>query len=151
MNKQAFTLVEIIVVAIIVGLLGLMAIPNLTRMMNRSYAQDAMHNLIAIYAAQQNYAQNNGGGNTYLACADYNAINTGLGLSIASSGGLDYSCETVSNTCSATAAPGSQAGNFTMQVTLVNPITVTTTPAYCSGNSNPCCTAGGGAAGTSCP
>ncbi|MEI7998026.1 MAG: prepilin-type N-terminal cleavage/methylation domain-containing protein, partial [Candidatus Omnitrophota bacterium] len=58
-NKKGFTLLEIIVVSLIVGVLVLIAIPNFTNMLNRSYARQALTNLLAIYSAQQSYYMNN--------------------------------------------------------------------------------------------
>ena len=162
MNKNAFTLIEIIVVAVIVGILGMMTIPNMLKSVSRSYAQDAMHNLIALYAAQQNFAQNHGG-STYLSCGttlsdciNKNDPDTGLSLSIVSNGGIEYSCDKDALTCAAVSAES----NFTMKVSLKSSdsVNVTSSAVYCdsSGNPNsvhnPCCTtAGGGAPDSNCP
>jgi prepilin-type N-terminal cleavage/methylation domain-containing protein len=169
MNQKAFTLVEIIVTAIIVGLLGMMALPNFMKTMNRSYAQDALHSLVAIYSGEQNYSQNHGDNYCYSsttpACDSLSHINTALDLNIASSGDMTYSCDNVTKTCSAVAAAGSKAGGatgFTMKVSLdpAYSINVTDNPVYCDASGmpnsvgvghNPCCTAGGGAANANCP
>jgi prepilin-type N-terminal cleavage/methylation domain-containing protein len=160
MNNKGFTLIEIVVTAVIVGMLGVMGLPSMLKMMNRSYSQDALHNLIAIYAAEQNYAQNNSG--VFLDCnfTCINTADTGLGLGIASNGGLDYSCDATAKTCTATAAAGSQAGTFVMKVSLnsIHPINVTAAPVYCNNLTtpnytvhNPCCISGGGTANSNCP
>ena len=57
MYEKAFTLTEIVVAAAVVGMLTTVAIPGVGGFINRSYAYDAMNNLMAIYAAEQNYAQ----------------------------------------------------------------------------------------------
>lgn len=157
-NKNAFTLVEVITTAVIVGFLGMMAIPSMIKTVNRSYAKDAVHNLMTIYAAQQNYHQNNG--DVYKTCAGTDlstCINnaSGLGLAIVSSGGITYSCDATLTppVCTATAAAGSQAGTFTLQATLDSPITTMNEPVYCSSTTyNPCCTTADVAlAGKKCP
>ncbi len=144
---KAFTLVEIIVVLIIVAVLAAIAIPNFTGMTNRAYAQDAMRNLMAIYAAQVNYAQNSVGGVYCIAsCNSLSNIDTNLGLNIVSSGGTTYNCS--SGDCIATSS------SFTMQLVPGSPVNVGTVPVYCGSGSapyptNPCCS--GGAVGATCP
>lgn len=99
-NTKSFTLVELIIVAIIVGLLGFVAIPSMLKTVQRSYAKDAMNNLIAIYAAQKDYKQTH---NSYLMPCDLACINRsldtgGLGLNIVASGGnTNYLCDSVSS------------------------------------------------------
>ncbi len=151
MGTKAFTLVEVVVTAIIVGILAMTAIPNLLKSIQRSYGQDALRNLVAIYGAQQNYFQNNNG--AYLSPCTINCINgTGsasLGLNIVSTGGTVYSCP---NGTACTATNGN--ANFTMNATLGNPINIGSVPVYCGNGSppyanNPCCQ--GGTAGAVCP
>lgn len=147
-TKNAFTLIELAVVAIIIGILVLVGIPNMLKGVNRGYAQDAMRNLMAIYAAQQNFYQNNS--NVYFTCASADACNAGLGLNIVKNGGTDYSCDPAVGKCTAR-NPGATGTMFTMEVDLNSSVAVNTSPMYCvvSGQ-NPCCT--GGAAGwTYCP
>ena len=60
LHKQGFTLMEIIVVIIIIGLCLAFAFPNFTTPNEQSYALNAQNNLLAIYSAQQNYYNNNG-------------------------------------------------------------------------------------------
>ena len=93
-------MIELVVVAIIVGLLALVAVPNMIIGVNRGYAKDARNNLIAIYAAQQNYSQDHNGG--YLDCGNIACINTGLGLNIISNDGLQYTCIAANYICEAT-------------------------------------------------
>jgi prepilin-type N-terminal cleavage/methylation domain-containing protein len=145
MNRFGFTLIEIITVSFIVGILGLMAIPSLTGMVNRSYAQDAMHNLMAIYSAQKAWYNEN---------LSYTSTLGNLNLNLMSVGGLTYSC--TGTVC--TAQAGAVAGSFAMKISLAHPVNEPTTPVYCNDLStpnynthNPCCTAGGGAVNTRCP
>lgn len=150
MNQKAFTLVEIIIVGMILGILAMMILPDWVKTMNRSYAEDALHNLIAIYAGEQNYSQTHGG--NYFTGSGITAINSGLDLAI-SAGNITYNCDAATMLC--TAVGSATNGNFTMQVSLDpanSPINSPVTPVYCDGNHNPCCsTAGGGTAGLNCP
>lgn len=145
MLHKAFTLVEILVTAVILGLVAFMVIPNFTTAINRSYAQDAMHNLIAIYAAQQYYYQNNNSVYCTSSCNTYLNINTNLNLSIAPTGGVSYNCNPAAGTCASTPCCVATNTNFTMQVVLGNAINTgsVSAPQYCSGTLNPCCTGSG--------
>lgn len=152
---KAFTLIELIVVIVIVSILAVLFIPNIMKSIHQSYAKDAMHNLMTIYAAQQNYYQNN---STYLTCAstDLSACvnsSSGLDLSIISSGGITYTCDATVNPSVCTATGGAQAGTFTMNITLNTSPTSTGYPVYCSGTTyNPCCaTANASLFGLQCP
>src|SRR3569623_386348 len=124
---KAFTLIEIIAVAIIAGMLTMMALPSFTKMLRHSYGMDALHNLTAIYAAQQNYKQDSGG--SFCTTTDTSSTSSSLGLNIIVSGGLVYSCS--GNFCQA-AVTGVAAGTFTMQVDLTRPVTTVTNPVYCN-------------------
>jgi len=158
-NGKGFTLVEIIATSLIVGMLGMIAIPSMLKSVNHSYAQDVMHNLTAMYAAQQNYYQNNRAYKTCdsnLALKDcINDSDTGLGLSVVSTAGGDvtYGCDSATLSCEGIA--GSKSGNFRMKIDLSSPITANSSPVYCSsvpGAINPCCVdAVGTLAGKNCP
>jgi prepilin-type N-terminal cleavage/methylation domain-containing protein len=145
MNQKAFTLVEIAVAAVIVGILAMVAVTNMTRMSNRAYARDAYQNLTAIYIAQQDYAQNHGG--TFDGSATLAGLNTNLKMNIVSTNGIIYSCAALSQ-CSAT-----MGTVFTMKIHLRFDLK-TSRPEYCGGadpssTNNPCCQ--GGTAGDPCP
>jgi len=57
-NKNGFTLIEIIVVMIIIGILVAFAVPNYITYMQQGAANAAEYNLITIYNAQKNYLFN---------------------------------------------------------------------------------------------
>ena len=80
---------------VIVGILAAIAIPNFSKIMERSRLQDAKHNLMAIYAAQKD-RNARGDGYCVEGCADDIAqINDpagGLRLSIVDNG-FAYSCD----------------------------------------------------------
>jgi len=57
---KGFTLIEICVVMIIIGILVCIAMPNYYNAVTTSQLQAAEHNLMAIYAAQQKYYEDYG-------------------------------------------------------------------------------------------
>lgn len=163
MDKNSFTLIELAIVAIIVGLLALVAVPSMLKGVQRGYAKDAMRNLMVIYAAEQNYYQNNNGnyyflGNfgappTYDECDGRDGINTGLGTNIISSDSTHYCCKQPPTGpsqppfCFAI----NQNSNFTMFFDQNGQLTGNNSPLYC-GTNYPCCLiTGGQQAGSLCP
>ncbi len=152
-NKHAFTLVEIIVVLIIIGVLVAMAIPNYMIGVNRTYARDAMHNLLSIGAGQLTYKQNNPNYNyCTTACGDYASINNLLHLTITPELGMAYYCDqevqsgSVHPVCHAN---WTRSRIFDMILVLDSPENGGTVPVYCGNGNNPCCQ--GGTAGNICP
>ena len=72
-NKSGFTLLEILVVIIIVGVLASVAMPTLFRNVERSRATEALNTLGVIKRQMDGCAMQFGGTN-YTACATFNAI-----------------------------------------------------------------------------
>lgn len=162
MNRKAFTLIELTVVAIIVGLLALVAIPSMIKGVKRGYAKDAMYNLMALYAAQKEYAQNHGG--AYIYCGntgsmtDFSAcLNSGLGTNIIPRNSMIYICEDLGGDVLCQARKGAQ--EMIMRINTQYSITSGLSPVYCNGvggtasaSQNPCCWNNGTHGdGVSCP
>lgn len=59
-NETGFTLIEIIVTLIILGIVTAMILPSYTASILRGESQNAQNNLIAIYGAQNTYYLSNG-------------------------------------------------------------------------------------------
>jgi prepilin-type N-terminal cleavage/methylation domain-containing protein len=113
-RKHAFTMLELMVVVVIVGIIATFAIPNYTKSVDQSYEKDAVNNLTLIAAAQQFYFTNN---NQYLAAgANRNTINSALKLNILPNG-FTYSCPSggASYDCRATRVSGTNP--FELKVT----------------------------------
>jgi len=109
--KQGFSLVEIIVVLVIVGIVAAGIIPPLIASMEQAKAQQAKNNLLAISAAQQKYFEDHG---SYCLtnCGDSTAhINSYLYLSI--SDHFSYSCIAAGSLYSCTATDGTDTLTLT--------------------------------------
>ena len=156
-NKKAFSLVEIFVVVIILGVLAAMAIPSYIVGMSRTYARDAMDNLLAIQSAQLTYKQINA---AYYSNSDTNdhtsEINSALQLNITPSGGTIYYCNSALTLGCYASRTG--AGAFTIELNLTLPIMSTGSNLIDCSNSgpdstyNPCCLNDGSkTAGAVCP
>lgn len=156
-NKHAFTLVEIFVVIIILGVLAAVAVPNYMVGLSRTYARDAMDNLLAIQAAQSIYKQANASYYDTLTSSDHTAdINTNLQLNITPSGGTIYYIRT--GLCFAQRTGSMGAFKIALDLSLPT-VSVGSNLGYCSSidfepNSsyNPCCINDGSkASGAVCP
>lgn len=122
-NNKAFTLTELMIVVIIIGVMASFAIPNYSKSVERAHRKDAETQLSTIWSADQIYRSQNGqywpsGGSN-----DITAINNTLGLGIIPNG-MTYNCTggppTVPNpfgtfTCTAVRQP--PAASFTITVT----------------------------------
>jgi prepilin-type N-terminal cleavage/methylation domain-containing protein len=142
-DKKGFTLLELIVVMIIIGVLATVAVLNYNTMMIQGAASAAQNNLITIYAAQKNCYLSPVTGGSYCtsACNSLASINTTLALNI-SDNSFTYTCSTASGfTCTAT---NISDPNLYLTVTnapivlpgasgTLNPSCATNNNAYCPG------------------
>ncbi len=122
--RRAFTLVELMVVVLVIGVLAVFTVPRFTMAINRSRARIAKSNIAMIHAANVFYKAR-----TDLDISGALAtINTTLGLKIVANG-VTYTCNGV--TCQATGT------GFTVTVTLADPLDEANTNLSCSGTSCP--------------
>lgn len=84
---RAFTLLELLVVLIIVGILAGLAIPNYTKTRERALNREAQTALSLIQAGERIYSLRVG---SYIACANTDATNTNLKLNLPLSGAWSY-------------------------------------------------------------
>ena len=141
--RRGFTLIEILVVLLILGIIVAVALPNFQTPNEHSYASVARNNLLSIYSAQKIYFNNNNGFCITVAasaCGTIATINLSLGLDIQDDT-YTYACTTdplgSGFACTATRNDGSALpGDIYLTVTN-NPITNTLTTV----NPNPKCTA----------
>jgi prepilin-type N-terminal cleavage/methylation domain-containing protein len=143
LNRHGFTLFEIIVVLIIIGIYVALSFPNYTVPTEQARAATARNNLLAIYSAEKNYLNNNGsyclntastasascaastGDNT---CADsLPSINCNLSLNTQDDGTYTYSCS--GNTCTA----------VRISTPSTNVVLTLNAPIQLNGNVNPQC------------
>jgi prepilin-type N-terminal cleavage/methylation domain-containing protein len=129
--RKAFSLMELMVVVVVVGVVAGFGIPNYQRSLNISIAKDAVSNLKLIAAAQQLYFARNG--NYYpspTATENINNINDTLHLNILEQQGVTYTCTYSAPQCSAT------RGSWTYSISLPTTLPVCTagscpyTPTY---------------------
>lgn len=124
--RNAFTLIELIVILVISGILVGVAIPQFLKTISRSRGRSVVDNLCIIHAANAQYRLYNNG--TNLVAADINAINTALAINIIADG-VSYSCG--SGTC-----VGSIGAALTVTATLASPVVLGTNPS-CAGTDCP--------------
>ena len=130
-SLKAFTLIEVVIVVIILGVLATIATPRITGMVNKARAKDALNNLSIIYSANLIFkAQNNNANFAGGGVAAINNINGNNSLNIIPNG-VNYDCSD-GTTCTAVGA------NFSFTLTLNNQLVTT-------GGVNPTC------AGSDCP
>ncbi len=77
--KKAFTLLELLIVLVVVGILASISLPKFTSTVERAKADQAANYLRVIRTGEKIYYANN---YTYLACAGHIAIQASLGAEI---------------------------------------------------------------------
>src|SRR3989338_8723727 len=116
-RDHGFTLTELLVVVIIIGVMAAFTVPNYTKSVERSHRKDAETQLKTIWSADQIYRAQNGaywppvlsGSN------DIASINSNLGLGIIPNG-MTYNCASAATdtfTCTAARDP---AASFVLSV-----------------------------------
>jgi prepilin-type N-terminal cleavage/methylation domain-containing protein len=103
-GKKGFTLIEVLIVVIILGILATIAIPQFGNIVERARASEAVTNIAAIRTALEVFQLERGG--DYPDYADVAAINAGL------------DCEITANNFTYVVAGG--AGTFTITATKVS-------------------------------
>ena len=143
-NTHAFTLLEVIVVMIIIGVVVGFAIPGFQGSINQGRANDAQNALLSIYSAQ--LSRNANGTGFYTASAscsastvtDDGSLNSTLGISIVRNNSA-FCCTTVSGDGGFTCYADLTSGGFKMRV--VN-TTVNLTGKFDATGRNPICFTG---------
>ncbi len=106
-NKAAFTLIELMITVIIIGIVSAFGIPNYSKMIARAEEKDAIYNLNLIREAVKLHMVREE--TAPPALADVDAINTALTINVMEQGDITYNC-VVSNiyTCFGTHTTGWQ-------------------------------------------
>ena len=134
-NLQGFTIMELLIVVILIGIIAAFAIPNYDRAIRKAHERDMEIQLMALHAANTIYRANMG---TYWDTAGANegnlaTINTTLGINIIANAGTTYLYN----------GPAG-GGSFTASATwAVHTLQVTDAPIDTAGAPpNPCCVGG---------
>jgi prepilin-type N-terminal cleavage/methylation domain-containing protein len=136
-SSKGFTLIEMTIVLVILGVMASFAIPNFVVSMEQTKAQTVKNNLLAIAAAEEKYFEDHGnycidtGAGT---CGNSRAtLNTNLKLSISDS--FVYNCPAAGQYYTCTAGDGTD----TLTLTGVNIVgnTATGNSVSCAGGSGP--------------
>lgn len=107
-NQLAFTLMELMVVMIIIGVIAAIAVPNFNKVVEQSHESDATTQLMAIHAANQIRLAQTGSYWPTTTTNGLTVINSTLGLNIIANG-MNYNCAGVGGTtftCTATRSTG---------------------------------------------
>ena len=125
---KAFTIMELLLVIIIIGIMVGFAIPNYNRSVERAYEQDAIMQLSAIHAAEQVYYAKEGAYWPTDTSYPVDQINANLHMNVIENG-LTFTCipSALSFQCTAQRA----GGIFTIQII-----------SGALAAQNPCCSAG---------
>jgi prepilin-type N-terminal cleavage/methylation domain-containing protein len=110
MNKayKAFTLMEVVIVIVIIGIIAAFGLPNYVKSVARANAKDAAANLRIIASALQVYRAQVGGWPDAADLEDVNEINQTLAVSIIPNN-MTYSCDdTAGFQCNADSPSGWQ-------------------------------------------
>src|SRR3989338_2558675 len=121
-NNHAFTLTEILVVVVLLGVIAAFAIPNYAKSQRTAMEADAVRQLKIIYAANQIYFSKQ---NYYYSGCDVDTsiddLNNGLGINLIENDLVYTYCQTSSTVYVATAEkPGD--GGFTVTLSGDSPL-----------------------------
>lgn len=121
-RRKAFTLIELIMVVVLIGVIAIFAMPNYSKAVNRSYEKAASNNLLIIYSVQK--LRYNNGNNDYLPATgntlDLGNINSQLGLSVIANG-VTYECVNGSSGDNSSFACTATHTAFVLKVTEADP------------------------------
>lgn len=134
MKRNGFTLIELIVVVVLIGIIAGFAIPNYDKAIRKAHERDMSTQMMALHAANMIYRANAGeywdtGG---VAEPDLPDINSALGINIISNDGTTYSYTSIVGGTPFTFAATAAWGAYIIQIDQ-NPISGTN-PSCGSGN-----------------
>lgn len=124
MSRLGFTLLELIVVVVIVGILVTLGLVNYGGIKERTLDKEATVNLKLIQAAEKIYRMENTFYYPYSGTVDTSAINTNLKLSLttAANRNWDYSIPTVQSGTSTASRAGAGGRTWTLTISGDEPV-----------------------------
>jgi len=111
-KTRGFTLIELIIVCVIIGILASIGVPTFQKARERVLDNEAKANLKLIIAAEKIYRMENA---TYYGSANVNNLNTNLRLALPTAGKWTYIANgTVSNACAQAQRNGNDSRFWSM-------------------------------------
>lgn len=153
-NKNAFTLLEIVVVCIILAVIASVALPNMNVFLDSGRANDAQNGLLSIYGGQLDRFSRTGNYYQSPGCAAATIVNDAAGIANPANLGVVLTVNNVNYCCGPAVArvppvvPASNfrcyanvGGRFTMAIDGRNPVP-NINGAFTNAARNPLCIAG---------
>ncbi len=144
--KLGFTLIEIIVTLIIVGVLSVVSFPYLTGFMENGNANNIQSNLLALYVAEVNSKNST---NSYVLSMNAGLV-SGLGVSVPYNSNLLYQCTGVAGGFKCEAIVYNTNNSEKYRFVLDSTIPINLTGSFTIAGRNPQCVLSNGATGP-CP
>ena len=123
--RKGFSLIELIVALVVVGVVAALTLPNFTASIEQTNAATARNNLLAISAAQEKYFEDYG---SYYYGSGANLIST-LHLSLLANDPFSYSCTNAASPYQCTATDG--IDTLTLNAGVVTCVNVNGNSGYC--------------------
>jgi prepilin-type N-terminal cleavage/methylation domain-containing protein len=95
LTKKGFTLIELMVVIVIVGILAAVAIPKFTVASHKAKASEFPTVVASVYSAEHTYQAEIG---TYIDCTNETDLKNNLGCEVPSSKWFSYKCNATAGT-----------------------------------------------------
>jgi prepilin-type N-terminal cleavage/methylation domain-containing protein len=118
---KAFTALELLVVIIIIGILATLSLPNLRKMKEKSYDNEAKATLKLLQAAEKIYYMQNGFYYPYSGAVDHNSLNTYLKVFLPTSSNVHWAYSTTTGTGAATASRSPSGRRWSIAITAEEP------------------------------
>lgn len=117
----AFTAFELLVVIIIIGILATLSLPNLRKMKEKSYDNEAKATLKLLQAAEKIYYMQNGFYYPYSGAVTHNSLNSSLKVFLPTSGHVNWNYSTTTGTGAATASRFPSGRRWSIAITAEEP------------------------------
>ncbi len=121
-NKKGFTLIELIIVLVIIGIVVAVALPSIMTSIEQTKAQTAQNNLLTIAAAESKYYEDNSSvyctnsGSSPNCGGSSQSLYSALGLSMTPNDNFTYLCWVSGTSYICTASDTTSGGSDTLKL-----------------------------------